>query len=34
LPAATIKTEAELEAWLGQAKATLEKALQDGPAIV
>jgi hypothetical protein len=34
LPNATIKTEAELEAWLAKAKATIQSAIQDGPAIV
>jgi hypothetical protein len=34
LPSATIETAAELEAWLGQVRETIEKALRDGPAIL
>jgi len=34
LPSATLKTEPEIEAWLTQAKATLQSAIKDGPAIV
>lgn len=34
LPAAEIKNEAELEAWLQEARTTIKKALEDGPAIV
>jgi hypothetical protein len=34
LPAATIETDAELDAWLAQARESIKKALKDGPAIV
>jgi len=34
LPSATIKTEAELDAWLAQAKSTIQSAIKDGPAII
>jgi hypothetical protein len=34
LPGATIKTDAELDAWLALARASIQKALKDGPAIV
>jgi hypothetical protein len=34
LPRATIENATELEAWLCQARETIEKALKDGPAII
>ncbi len=34
LPGATIENEAELEAWLAQARTSIQSALKDGPAIV
>jgi hypothetical protein len=34
LPAATIETEADLDAWLSQARSSILDALKDGPAIV
>jgi hypothetical protein len=34
IPSATIETEAELDAWLSQARESIKTALKDGPAIV
>ena len=34
LPGATIETEAELDDWLSQVRASIQSALKDGPAIV
>ncbi len=34
LPSATIETEADLDAWLSQARESIKSALKDGPAIV
>jgi hypothetical protein len=34
LPSATIESEAELDVWLAQARASIKNALKDGPAIV
>jgi hypothetical protein len=34
LPNVTIKTDAEPDACLAKAKATIQSAIQDGPAIV
>ena len=34
LPAATLKDEAEIDAWLAEARSLLTKAIQDGPAII
>jgi len=34
LPPATIKTKAELDAWLEEARKTVESALKDGPVIL
>jgi hypothetical protein len=34
LPGATIETEAELEAWLSNARESIQQAMKEGPAIV
>jgi len=34
LPGATLRSSADLDAWLAQARATLEASLKDGPVIV
>jgi hypothetical protein len=34
LPSATIETTDDLDAWLSQARASIQSALKDGPAIV
>jgi hypothetical protein len=34
LPGATIKTAAELDAWLASARTVIEETMKDGPAIV